>query len=118
MYDLSNISADLKITFIAMINQHQLNAQGMAIPIRVNWPEPHLRKTITGTTLTAFSLWFRTVFPTLPEVSPFCPAGGFRYEVASSGTTAGVQDLKISPILPSGASGPTLFNYHVMVVAG
>ena len=116
MYDLSSIQTDLKICFVAMINQHQLAHQGMAIPVRANWPEPHLRKTISQATFDNFDPWFKNTFPAFPEVSPFCPATAYSYEVASSGTTAGVQDFKISPIQPSGASGPAVFNYHVSVV--
>jgi len=116
MYSLSAIQDDLKITFIAMINQHQLRNQGMQIPLRINWPEPDHRKTISDVTLAAFHNWFQTTFPADADVSPFCPASNYRYEVATSGSTAGVYDLKISPRLPGGASGPTVFNYHVMVV--
>jgi hypothetical protein len=115
MHNLAQIQADLKITFIALINQRQLKEKGMNIPVKINWPEPHLRKTINQNTQAQFSLWFRDIFPTLPEVLPFFPTTEYRYEVAISGTNNGVHDLKISPIL-RGGSGPTIFNYHVLVV--
>ncbi|NMO21292.1 hypothetical protein HPC49_29685 [Pyxidicoccus fallax] len=48
------------------------------------------------------------------EFSTLYPDGSYRFEVASSGSTGGVWDLKISPIV-FGASGPTIFNYHIGV---
>ena len=48
------------------------------------------------------------------EFGTIYPEGSYRFEVATSGSTAGVHDLKISPI-EHGASGSTIFNYHIGV---
>lgn len=117
MDDLESICSHLKSNFIAMVNQHEMRAQGKTNPSHNNWPAPHLRRRITETTRAAFATWFQNTFPGLPEVKPFCPAASFRYEVAGSGSTDGVHDFKISPITTTGASGATVFNYHVQVVA-
>jgi len=106
MYNLDRIQSDLKISFIALINQQQLQ-----IEVKRNWPAPETRKVISPTTLAQLSTWFINNFPTLAEVSPFYPLTKYRYEVATSGSTDGVHDFKISPK----NGGTTIFNYHVQV---
>lgn len=118
MDSLENVQSDVKMCFMAMINQIQL--ANPAIPVWTNWPEPDHRKTISQSTWTDLRTWFISTFPSLPEVSPFYPqqvppaVSGYTYQGATSGTDGdkGVHDLKIAPY-PTGAS---VFNYHVTVV--
>jgi hypothetical protein len=49
------------------------------------------------------------------EFSGLYPAESYRFEVATSGSTANVHDLKISPISSFGSSGSTIFNFHIEV---
>ncbi|GHG67187.1 hypothetical protein [Comamonas sp. JC664] len=78
-----------------------------------NFPDTH-RYTISQEDFEQLAKYFKGLQSDL-EFSSVYPKEEFRFEVASSGSTQGVMDLKISPISGLGSSGKTIFNYHIGV---
>jgi hypothetical protein len=82
-----------------------------------NFPDTP-RYTIREANFTKLKDWFFALRGSDPELALMYPEGAYRFEVATSGSAFGndVRDLKISPIVGFGASGPAVCNYHIEVV--
>jgi hypothetical protein len=82
-----------------------------------NFPDTERLK-IRLTDFTTLEQWFKDLQTNDPEFSKMYPPNAFRFEVATSGSAHGqdIRDLKVSPIVWPGASGPAIFNYHIEVV--
>jgi hypothetical protein len=117
MADLFEVKQDIIVTFKASVNQVQLKSQGMNIPAHANWPEPAHRKIITETTWGELRTWFLDAGPTgfehtCDEARHYCARNeGWSYEAATSLSTPGVRDLKVTDTRNSVVA----YNYHVQV---
>jgi hypothetical protein len=81
-----------------------------------NYPDTD-RLIITSTDFDPLKQHFFALQTNDAEYAHLYPKDRYRFEVATSGSAHGrpIHDLKISPIQGIGASGATIFNYHVEV---
>lgn len=105
----SRLQSDVRRCMLATWTQRQLGRTAHA-----NWPEPGQRRTVSEETFAGLEAWFLALRTDL-EMSRYFPPDRHRWEVATSGSTRGVHDLKISPLDERGNARAAVFNYHIAV---
>jgi hypothetical protein len=105
------LQSDVRQCMLAAWTQRQIG-----VTTHANWPEPNRRLTVSEQSFAVLRTWFLGL-QTDPEMSRYYPPSQYRWEVATSATTHGVRDLKISPLDARGSTGAAIFNYHIAVAA-
>ncbi|NVJ08366.1 hypothetical protein HUW63_24395 [Myxococcus sp. AM001] len=114
MASLSEAMMQLRQCLVASKNRRDLQAIGVGYAISSpNFPDTN-RLSISQEDFERLKKYFLNDLKSDLEFSFLYPDTGFVWEVASSGSTRGVQDFKIAPKTFFGA-GTAIFNYHIGV---
>ena len=114
MAGFGHAKMQLRQCLIASKNRRDLQAMNMGIGISSpNFPDTD-RLSISGDDFALLKSYFLTDLHGDFEFASLYPDDSFKWEVASSGSTPGVMDLKISPKTLYG-TGSAIFNYHIGV---
>ncbi|NOJ76786.1 hypothetical protein [Myxococcus xanthus] len=114
MAGLAEAKMQLRQCLVASKNRRDLQAIGVGYAISSpNFPDTN-RLSISEEDFKSLKKYFLDDLASDLEFSFLYPDTEFAWEVASSGSTRGVQDFKISPRTVFG-SGTAIFNYHIGV---